>query len=84
MGEALSHVCIQVERNIVGKKPVLAVPHRRLVCYCRLFQVTDPNKPQKMGLHQREVFLFNDMILVSDFLRSRARVRFGLAIQVNR
>ena len=54
----------QVENSIVGKKPVLAVPHRRLVCFCRMYQVTDPSKPQKQGLHQREVFLFNDMMLV--------------------
>nr|XP_026692303.1 IQ motif and SEC7 domain-containing protein 2 isoform X4 [Ciona intestinalis] len=62
---------LQVESNIVGKKPVLAVPHRRLVCYCRLFQVTDPAKPQKMGLHQREVFLFNDMLLITKILNKK-------------
>lgn len=44
---------------------VLSLPHRRLVCYCRLFEVPDPNKPQKLGLHQREIFLFNDLLVVS-------------------
>ena len=44
---------------------VLALPHRRLVCYCRLYEVHDPNKKEKLGLHQREVFLFNDLLLVS-------------------
>ena len=48
----------------MGKKPVLAVPHRRLVCFCRMYQVIDPSKAQRHGLHQREVFLFNDMMLV--------------------
>lgn len=43
---------------------VLSLPHRRLVCYCRLFEVPDPNKPQKLGLHQREIFLFNDLLVV--------------------
>ena len=43
---------------------VLSLPHRRLVCYCRLFEVPDPNKPQKRGLHQREIFLFNDLLVV--------------------
>lgn len=43
----------------------LALPHRRLVCYCRLYEVHDPNKKEKIGLHQREVFLFNDLLLVS-------------------
>ncbi|CAK8677657.1 unnamed protein product [Clavelina lepadiformis] len=62
---------LQVENSIVGKKPVLAVPHRRLVCYCRLYQVTDPTKAQKIGLHQREVFLFNDMILITKILQKK-------------
>ena len=43
----------------------LAVPHRRLICYCRLFEVKDPNKREKSNMHQREVFLFNDLLLVS-------------------
>ena len=42
----------------------LALSHRRLVCYCRLYEVHDPNKKEKIGLHQREVFLFNDLLLV--------------------
>ena len=44
---------------------VLSVPHRRLVCCSRLFEVTDVNKAQKQAAHQREVFLFNDLIVVS-------------------
>lgn len=47
---------------------VLSLPHRRLVCYCRLFEVPDPNKPQKLGLHQREIFLFNDLLVVQQLL----------------
>ncbi|KAH3890113.1 hypothetical protein DPMN_014184 [Dreissena polymorpha] len=57
---------MKVEQTIVGKrKPALALPHRRLVCYCRLYQVHDPNKKEKIGLHQREVFLFNDLLMVT-------------------
>lgn len=46
---------------------ILAVPHRRLVCCCRLFEVPDANRPhkQKLSQLQREVFLFNDLLLVS-------------------
>lgn len=44
---------------------VLSVPHRRLVCCSRLFEVTDVNKAQKQAAHQREVFLFNDLIVVN-------------------
>lgn len=44
---------------------VLSAPHRRLVCCSRLFEVTDVNKLQKQAAHQREVFLFNDLLVVS-------------------
>nr|XP_060515704.1 IQ motif and SEC7 domain-containing protein 3 [Panthera onca] len=43
---------------------VLSVPHRRLVCCSRLFEVTDVNKLQKQAAHQREVFLFNDLLVI--------------------
>ncbi|XP_060083315.1 IQ motif and SEC7 domain-containing protein 2-like isoform X2 [Ylistrum balloti] len=56
---------MKVEQTIVGKKPQLALSHRRLVCYCRLYEVHDPQKKEKIGLHQREVFLFNDIIFVT-------------------
>ncbi|MEQ2269196.1 IQ motif and S7 domain-containing protein 3 [Xenotaenia resolanae] len=56
----------RVEQSILGLKTVLAVPHRRLVCCCRLFEVPDANKPhkQKLSALQREVFLFNDLLLI--------------------
>ena len=54
-----------IEQRIIGKKPTLALPFRRLVCYCRMYQVTDVTRPQRPGLHTREVFLFNDLLLVT-------------------
>ncbi|XP_059361507.1 IQ motif and SEC7 domain-containing protein 3 isoform X2 [Carassius carassius] len=54
----------KVEQSIVGMKTVLSVPHRRLVCCSRLFEVTEINKPQKHAAHQREVFLFNDLLVI--------------------
>ncbi|XP_058480967.1 IQ motif and SEC7 domain-containing protein 3 isoform X2 [Solea solea] len=54
----------KVEQSIVGMKTVLSVPHRRLVCCSRLFEVIDVNKAQKQAAHQREVFLFNDLIVI--------------------
>ncbi|XP_041933870.1 IQ motif and SEC7 domain-containing protein 3 isoform X2 [Alosa sapidissima] len=54
----------KVEQSIVGMKTVLSVPHRRLVCCSRLFEVADVNKAQKQAAHQREVFLFNDLIVI--------------------
>ncbi|KAJ8373532.1 hypothetical protein SKAU_G00041120 [Synaphobranchus kaupii] len=54
----------KVEQSIMGMKTVLSVPHRRLVCCSRLFELSDVNKPQKQAAHQREVFLFNDLIVI--------------------
>ncbi|XP_030633975.1 IQ motif and SEC7 domain-containing protein 3 [Chanos chanos] len=54
----------KVEQSIMGMKTVLSVPHRRLVCCSRLFEVADVNKAQKQAAHQREVFLFNDLIVI--------------------
>uniref|UniRef100_A0A8C6Y266 IQ motif and SEC7 domain-containing protein 3 n=1 Tax=Naja naja TaxID=35670 RepID=A0A8C6Y266_NAJNA len=54
----------KVEKSIVGMKTVLSVPHRRLVCCSRLYEVTDVNKVQKHAAHQREVFLFNDLLVI--------------------
>lgn len=45
--------------------PNLYVPHRRLVCYCRLYEVYDVHRKERSGQHQREIFLFNDLLLVT-------------------
>ncbi|XP_077369476.1 IQ motif and SEC7 domain-containing protein 1 isoform X1 [Festucalex cinctus] len=60
-----------VERVLVGKKPVLSLPHRRLVCCCQLYEVPDTNRPQRIGLHQREVFLFNDLLVVTKIFQKK-------------
>ena len=52
--------------------PNLCSPHRRLVCFCRLYEVYDISKKERIGSHQREIFLFNDMLLVTKLSR-RAR-----------
>lgn len=43
---------MKVQATIIGKKPTLALPHRRLVCYCRLYEVPDINKKERTGVHQ--------------------------------
>ncbi|KAB0390237.1 hypothetical protein E2I00_006156, partial [Balaenoptera physalus] len=50
---------------------VLSLPHRRLVCCCQLYEVPDPNRPQRLGLHQREVFLFNDLLVVTKIFQKK-------------
>ena len=56
---------IQFEQTLIGKKPHLVASHRRLVCYCRLYEIFDVNKREKLTSHQREVYLFNDLLVVS-------------------
>ncbi|KAF1391074.1 hypothetical protein PFLUV_G00064820 [Perca fluviatilis] len=50
---------------------VLSLPHRRLVCCCQLFEVPDPNRGQRSGVHQREVFLFNDLLMVTKIFQKK-------------
>ncbi len=59
---------------IVGAKevPNLCLTHRRLVCYCRLYEVLNMREKRTDGKHQREVFLFNDLLLVTK-LTSRSK-----------
>ncbi|KAG8282143.1 IQ motif and S7 domain-containing protein 1 [Homalodisca vitripennis] len=62
---------LKVQSTIVGKKPNMALPHRRLVCYCRLYEVPDINKKERPGVHQREVFLFNDLLVITKILSKK-------------
>ncbi|CAB3406034.1 unnamed protein product [Caenorhabditis bovis] len=60
----------RVDRAIIGKdKPRLTETPRRLVCYCRLQQVSDPSKKQSSNARERDVFLFNDMLIVAKGVR---------------
>ena len=40
---------MKVQQTIVAKCPNLSVPHRRLVCYCRLYEVQDRHKKERPG-----------------------------------
>jgi IQ motif and SEC7 domain-containing protein len=58
----------EFEKNLVGaKKPttLFALPFRRLVCLVQLYEVFDLTKKEKLNSHQRECFLFNDMLVVT-------------------
>ncbi|OQV23825.1 IQ motif and SEC7 domain-containing protein 2 [Hypsibius exemplaris] len=56
----------RVDKQIIGdNKPVLPLPHRRLVCFCRLYEVYDETRKERSNAHQREVFLFNDLMVVT-------------------
>jgi IQ motif/SEC7 domain-containing protein len=48
--------------------PQLVEPHRRLVCLCRLYEVTDMGARDSNSVateHPRDVFLFNDVMLLT-------------------
>lgn len=62
---------MKVQATILGKKPNMALPHRRLVCYCRLYEIPDINKKERPGVHQREVFLFNDLLVITKILSKK-------------
>lgn len=62
---------MKVQATVVGKKPNLALPHRRLVCYCRLYEIPDINKKERVGVHQREVFLFNDLLVITKIFNKK-------------
>ena len=56
------------DKNDKQKLPFnLAEAHRRLVCLCRLYEVTDINarKASSPGSHQRDILLFNDLLVVT-------------------
>ncbi|KPJ00676.1 IQ motif and SEC7 domain-containing protein 1 [Papilio xuthus] len=69
---------MKVQATIVGKKPHLALPHRRLVCYCRLYEIPDIHKKERPGVHQREVFLFNDLLVITKiFSKKKSSVTYS-------
>jgi IQ motif/SEC7 domain-containing protein len=62
----------KVDETLVGKgKPHLVEQHRRLICYCRLNQVQDINRKQSATDHNRELFLFNDLLVVAKALKKK-------------
>jgi IQ motif/SEC7 domain-containing protein len=78
---ASDHVAqvLKVQKTIDCKNLNLALPHRRLVCYCRLYEIADLNKKERQGLHQREVFLFNDLLVVTKILtKKKSTVTYSL------
>jgi IQ motif/SEC7 domain-containing protein len=55
-------------------------PHRRLVCYCRLYEIYDLSKRERLTAHQREVFLFNDLLVVSLNINKKKENNFNKKI----
>uniref|UniRef100_A0A0N4ZHP6 SEC7 domain-containing protein n=1 Tax=Parastrongyloides trichosuri TaxID=131310 RepID=A0A0N4ZHP6_PARTI len=57
---------------LIGKnKPNLIEQHRRLICYCRMNQYKGGNKKQSTSAHCRELFLFNDSLMIAKISRNK-------------
>ncbi|KAI1282034.1 IQ motif and SEC7 domain-containing protein 1 [Halotydeus destructor] len=63
--------------KLTSQVPSLCLPHRRLVCYCRLYEVYDISRKDRQGQHQREIFLFNDMLLVTKVYKKNVQTSNG-------
>lgn len=70
-----TNTVIRLEKSVIGDRPMLAEPHRRLVSSCSLLEINDPTKKDKK--HIREVFLLNDMLLITKQYRKKQTVQFG-------
>ena len=56
----------KVQDTITGsKRPKINATWRRLVCFCRVTEVADMQKKEKKDSHQRGIFLFNDLLVVT-------------------
>lgn len=72
----------RVEETILCKKshqnpkqPFASDASRRLVCFCRLNEVPDVNKKVKIDAHQRGIFLFNDLLVVTKTLAKKDKTQ---------
>ncbi|KAL3315449.1 IQ motif and S7 domain-containing protein 1 [Cichlidogyrus casuarinus] len=76
----------KIEQSLTGSlKPYpLAIPQRRLVCYCRLYEVPDKTKKERLGSHERDVFLFNDMLLITKSTPNRQKRNTGTLTNANK
>ncbi|CAM5131562.1 unnamed protein product, partial [Natator depressus] len=61
-----------VERMIVGKKTgCCPCPTVAWSAAASSMRCPTPNRPQRLGLHQREVFLFNDLLVVTKIFQKK-------------
>ena len=59
-----------LQSRMVGKAPLLAATHRRLVCLCRLAEVIDINtkKEAEASNHARDIWVFNDTMVLTKLM----------------
>ena len=56
-----------LQQKMVGKAPLLAASHRRLVCLCRMAEVVDiqSKRDSEASNHVRDIWLFNDTVVLT-------------------
>ena len=61
----------------LAKQPLASDTSRRLVCFCRLTEVPDVHKKTKIktDAHQRGVFLFNDILVITKTLSKKDKTQ---------
>ena len=61
----------------LSKQPLASDTSRRLVCFCRLAEVPDVHKKSKVkaDAHQRGVFVFNDLLVVTKTLSKKDKTQ---------
>ena len=64
-------------RQQLSKQPLASDTSRRLVCFCRLSEVPDVHKKTKAkaDAHQRGVFVFNDLLVVTKTLSKKDKTQ---------
>ena len=68
---------IKKKGNQPFKQPLASDTSRRLVCFCRLTEVPDVHKKCKVKVdqHQRGVFLFNDLLVVTKTMSKKDKTQ---------
>lgn len=56
---------IEIQSKIMTEDLSLVLPHRRLVSHCSLYEISDPNEMHKKCMSDRQVYLFNDLLLIT-------------------
>lgn len=71
---------IEFQSRFNGEKLDIAQPHRRLVCYCRLYEIENLSESAKVNVHQREVFLFNDILVIAKITNKKKNTDMNLIL----
>lgn len=55
---------LEIQTKIITEDLNLVLPHRRLISNCSLYEISNANEMHKKCMSERQVFLFNDLMLI--------------------